>query len=58
MPAAVDNTFASPYLCNPAALGFDYVLHSATKYIGGHHDLIGGVVVCERARAAPRCATP
>jgi len=44
VPAAVDNTFASPYLCNPARYGFDYVLHSATKYIGGHHDLIGGVV--------------
>jgi methionine-gamma-lyase len=44
VPAAVDNTFASPYLCNPAAYGFTYVLHSATKYIGGHHDLIGGVV--------------
>jgi len=42
--AIVDNTFASPYLCNPAALGFDLVLHSATKYVGGHHDLIGGVV--------------
>jgi methionine-gamma-lyase len=40
----VDNTFASPYLCNPAEHGFDLVLHSATKYIGGHHDLIGGVV--------------
>ena len=44
VPAAVDNTFASPYLCNPVRYGFDYVLHSATKYIGGHHDLIGGVV--------------
>lgn len=41
--SAVDNTFASPYLCNPVALGFDVVLHSATKYIGGHADLIGGV---------------
>jgi cystathionine beta-lyase/cystathionine gamma-synthase len=41
--AVVDNTFASPYLCNPAELGFDVVLHSATKYIGGHSDLIGGV---------------
>jgi len=41
--SAVDNTFASPYLCNPAALGFDVALHSATKYIGGHADLIGGV---------------
>jgi methionine-gamma-lyase len=42
--AAVDNTFASPYLANPAGFGFDYVLHSATKFIGGHNDLIGGVV--------------
>jgi methionine-gamma-lyase len=41
--AVVDNTFASPYLCNPAELGFDVVVHSATKYIGGHSDLIGGV---------------
>jgi methionine-gamma-lyase len=41
--SAVDNTFASPYLCTPATLGFDVVLHSATKYIGGHADLIGGV---------------
>jgi cystathionine beta-lyase/cystathionine gamma-synthase len=44
VPAVVDNTFASPYLCNPARFGFDHVLHSATKYIGGHHDLTGGVV--------------
>lgn len=44
VPSVVDNTFASPYLCNPAALGVDLVVHSATKYIGGHHDLIGGVV--------------
>ena len=44
VPAAVDNTFASPYLCNPARYGFSYILHSATKYVGGHHDLIGGVV--------------
>jgi cystathionine beta-lyase/cystathionine gamma-synthase len=43
VPAVVDNTFASPYLCNPARFGFDLVLHSATKYIGGHHDLTGGV---------------
>jgi len=44
--AVVDNTFASPYLCNPAGLGFDVVIHSATKYIGGHSDLIGGVACC------------
>jgi methionine-gamma-lyase len=43
VPSCVDNTFASPYLCNPSTLGFDIVVHSATKYIGGHSDLIGGV---------------
>jgi methionine-gamma-lyase len=46
VPAVVDNTFASPALCTPARYGFDFVLHSATKYIGGHHDLTGGVVCC------------
>lgn len=49
VPAVVDNTFASPYLCNPARYGFDYVIHSATKYIGGHSDLIGGVVCCSQS---------
>lgn len=41
----IDNTFASPYLCNPLALGADYVIHSATKYLGGHGDVMAGVVV-------------
>lgn len=41
----VDNTFASPYLQTPLELGADIVLHSTTKYIGGHSDLIGGAVV-------------
>ncbi|MGH2636556.1 MAG: trans-sulfuration enzyme family protein, partial [Actinomycetota bacterium] len=50
VPGAVDNTFASPYLSNPARFGFSYVLHSATKYIGGHNDLIGGVI-CGSAEA-------
>ena len=50
--AVVDNTFASPYLCTPATYGFELVIHSATKYLGGHHDLIGGVVCCDEARAA------
>jgi methionine-gamma-lyase len=49
VPAVVDNTFASPYLCTPAAFGFDYIVHSATKYIGGHGDLLGGVVCCSDA---------
>jgi cystathionine beta-lyase/cystathionine gamma-synthase len=41
----VDNTFASPYLCNPLTLGASIVVHSATKYIGGHYDLTSGVAV-------------
>ena len=42
---AVDNTFASPYLANPLALGADVVMHSTTKYIGGHSDLLGGAII-------------
>jgi len=41
----IDNTFASPYLCQPLRLGADFAVHSATKYIGGHGDVTGGVVV-------------
>lgn len=44
MPLVVDNTFASPVLCRPLEHGATVVVHSATKFIGGHHDLIGGVV--------------
>jgi cystathionine gamma-lyase len=40
-----DNTFATPYLQRPLALGFDMVMHSATKYLNGHSDMVGGVVV-------------
>ncbi|EFQ84224.1 Cys/Met metabolism PLP-dependent enzyme [Aeromicrobium marinum DSM 15272] len=43
----VDNTFASPYLQQPLALGADVVLHSTTKYIGGHSDVVGGVLVTD-----------
>jgi len=43
--AIVDNTFASPYACNPIDYGFDLVIHSGTKYLGGHSDLIAGFVV-------------
>src|SRR5690606_28807011 len=39
---AVDNTFATPYLTRPLELGVDVVVHSATKYLGGHGDLLGG----------------
>ncbi|MCR5673634.1 MAG: PLP-dependent aspartate aminotransferase family protein [Lachnospiraceae bacterium] len=42
---AVDNTFLSPYFQNPLDLGADVVIHSGTKYIGGHHDTIGGFIV-------------
>ncbi|MBK7897065.1 MAG: cystathionine gamma-synthase [Candidatus Promineifilaceae bacterium] len=41
----VDNTFASPALQNPLALGADFVVHSTTKYIGGHSDVVGGAIV-------------
>jgi len=44
----IDNTFASPYLCNPVTHGADFVVHSATKYIGGHGDVMAGVVVTSR----------
>ena len=45
LPLLVDNTFASPYLCRPIEWGADIVVHSATKFIGGHGTSIGGVVV-------------
>jgi cystathionine beta-lyase/cystathionine gamma-synthase len=55
VPAVVDNTFASPYLCNPVEHGFDHVIHSVTKMIAGHSDLVAGVVCCSGAgRAAVR----
>jgi cystathionine gamma-synthase/methionine-gamma-lyase len=41
----VDNTFATPYLCRPLARGADVVVHSATKYLGGHGDVTGGIAV-------------
>ena len=48
--AVCDNTFCSPFVQNPLELGFDIVVHSATKYLNGHSDLIGGVVVCSNDR--------
>jgi cystathionine gamma-synthase len=47
----VDNTFASPYLQQPIALGADVVVHSTTKYLGGHSDVIGGGLVAASAQA-------
>src|SRR5690606_23319747 len=53
VPVLVDSTFATPVLQNPARLGASYVLHSATKFLGGHGDVIAGVVCCSEALAAP-----
>ena len=45
LPLMVDNTFATPYLCRPLSFGADIVVHSATKFMGGHGTTLGGVVV-------------
>lgn len=50
----VDNTFASPYLQRPLNHGVDFVVHSATKYLGGHSDLVAGVIVARQRRLAER----
>lgn len=54
--AVADNTFASPYLQQPIEHGFDIVVHSATKYIGGHSDLVGGVAVVANDELGERMA--
>ena len=53
---AVDNTFASPYLQRPLELGADVVVHSTTKYIGGHSDVVGGALVAADAALGERLA--
>ena len=45
-----DNTFCSPYIQKPLELGFDLVVHSATKYLNGHSDVVGGIAVCSNRR--------
>ncbi|CAN5281021.1 cystathionine gamma-synthase [soil metagenome] len=50
---AVDNTFASPYLTQPLAHGADLVVHSTTKYLGGHSDVVGGAVIGRKAEMDP-----
>lgn len=50
----VDNTFMSPYLQNPLTLGCDIVLHSSTKYINGHSDVIGGIIVTSNEKVHER----
>jgi O-acetylhomoserine (thiol)-lyase len=67
LPLVIDNTVASPYLCNPFAFGADIVVHSATKYLGGHGTTMAGVVVesgkfdwgspCRRP-SSPTCWSP
>lgn len=52
----VDNTFMTPYLQRPLELGADIVVHSATKYLGGHSDLIAGLIVVKDERLAERLA--
>ena len=52
----VDNTFASPYCQNPLDWGIDLVVHSTTKYLGGHSDLLGGAVISRTADLAARIA--
>lgn len=52
--SCVDNTFASPYLQNPIDMGADMVLHSATKYLGGHSDLVLGTVIAANQELADR----
>lgn len=59
----VDNTFATPLLVRPLELGADYVVHSATKYLAGHGDVLGGLIVCqaeslETLRALARTCGP
>ena len=53
---AVDNTFASPYLQQPLALGADVAVHSTTKYIGGHSDVVGGALIVAAADLAEKIA--
>jgi cystathionine gamma-synthase len=52
----VDNTFASPYLQQPLALGADVVIHSTTKYLGGHSDVVGGAIVAADPELGERLA--
>lgn len=52
IPVVVDNTFCSPYLQRPLELGCDIVIHSATKYIGGHGDVVAGLVVGTQEKMA------
>src|SRR5437016_11119593 len=52
----VDNTFMSPYFQRPLALGADMVVHSTTKFLNGHSDGLGGVIICTTAEQAEKLA--
>ena len=52
----VDNTFATPYFQRPLALGADIVVHSGTKYLGGHSDVVSGLVVTNHPESAEKIA--
>ncbi len=54
--SCVDNTFASPYSQRPLEHGFDLVMHSATKFLNGHSDMVGGIIVAREAELAERMA--
>jgi len=54
--SVADNTFASPYIQNPLDYGFDIVMHSATKYINGHSDMVGGIAVVKTQEMAKEMA--
>ncbi len=52
----MDNTFATPYFQKPLQLGADIVIHSATKYLGGHSDVVAGLAVAKEPKIAERIA--
>jgi len=52
----VDNTFCSPFIQRPIDLGIDIVIHSATKYLNGHSDIVGGVVICKDSKLSEKIA--
>ena len=54
--SVVDNTFLSPALQNPLALGADLVVHSCTKYLNGHSDVVAGAVIAKEAATATELA--
>lgn len=56
IPVAIDNTFATPYLQRPLDLGADLVIHSTTKYLGGHSDVVGGAIMTRDPAWAERLA--